>query len=345
MAVFVLFQLLAALFTPHPLASLGVASLRSAFIVALLAAGVWLRRSERLRPLLWGYLAVFVTAWVSTVWQFAANPQGLLEIRLLHPYYYFVTLGLLAAIALWLTVSWKGGSWLWRLPVIVFSLATLAASGSRGPILALIVGAVATALCGHRRYLWGILLTGMLGLAAVAALPQLREAASVERLVTLGLTGRDEVWQGALEAFRQNPVGGAGPYQIGPYLEFLYKDGCNLTPWLMNEGVGCPAWLEPFRGAWLIAHNLLLHSLAETGILGTLGLLALLGLGAYATWRSRDGLLVSIFWGFMAMSLIDVVTAVPSMGFSELFWVGIGIALTQTGLAGARTPPDSLEVA
>jgi hypothetical protein len=66
-------------------------------------------------------------------------------------------------------------------------------------------------------------------------------------------------------------------------------------------------------------------------VIGTLGLLALFVLGAVATWRVRDGLLLAIFWGFMAMNVVDVVTALPSPHFSELFWVAVGIALAQAG--------------
>jgi hypothetical protein len=124
-------QLLAALFTPRPLLSLGLASGRTLLILAMISAGVYLRESQNLRPLLWGQLVIFATAWGYTL-----STQGVagVQARLGHPYYYIVSLGLVAVIALWFVVFWQGGRLWWRLPVGVFAILTFLAAGSRGPM-------------------------------------------------------------------------------------------------------------------------------------------------------------------------------------------------------------------
>jgi len=333
---FLVAQLVAALFTPQPLLSVPLALARAALLLAMIAAGVYLRDSRWLRPLLWGHLAVFVTAWVFTLVTVGPSlgPAG----RLSHPLYYFVSLGLVSAVSLLILVSWKGASPWWRFPAGALAVLTLVASGSRGALVALAVGSLAAVLAGNLRYLRALGLVVLTGVLAVGVVPDLRASLPVEggaapatNLTSTNLSGRDEVWEGAIRAWQASPVGGQGPYQAGPFLDFLVRDRCQLSPALEDAGVNCPAWLDRFRGVWSTAHNVVLHSLAETGVIGTLGLLALFVLGAVATWRVRDGLLLAIFWGFMAMNVVDVVTALPSPHFSELFWVAVGIALARAG--------------
>ena len=57
----------------------------------MIAAGVYLRDSRNLRPLLWGQLVIFATAWGYTL--LTQGFAGVQE-RLGHPYYYVVSLGL-----------------------------------------------------------------------------------------------------------------------------------------------------------------------------------------------------------------------------------------------------------
>ncbi|WP_045234659.1 O-antigen ligase family protein [Deinococcus pimensis] len=337
---YVVTQVLAALFTPDPLLSVPLALARAILLLAMIAAGVWLGDGRWLRPLLWGHLVVFVTAWAFTLATVGPSlgPAG----RLSHPLYYFVSLGLLASVSLLIIVSWKGASPWWRFPAGALAVATLLASGSRGALVALAVGSLAAVLAGNLRFLRALGLVVLTGVLAVGVVPNLRASLPVEggapdtNLTSTTLSGRDEVWQGAIRAFRASPVGGQGPYLAGRFLTFLVRDRCQLSPALEDAGVHCPAWVDRFRGVWSTAHNVVLHSLAETGVIGTAGLLALFALGAVATWRVRDGLLLAIFWGFMAMNVVDVVTTLPSPHFAELFWVTVGVALARSGWT--RTP-------
>ncbi|MBB5361412.1 O-antigen ligase family protein [Deinococcus humi] len=318
-------QLVAALFTPRPLLSLGLAAVRTLLILAMIAAGVYLRESRNLRPVLWGQLVIFVTAWGYTL-----STQGWAGVqdRLGHPYYYVVSLGLVAVVALWITVFWRGGGW-WRWPAGGLALLTLLAAGSRGPLLALGVGSLAAALLAGRRGArrWILLPLGLL-LATVLTVSALQlPIAPITRLLNDQTGGRNFIWADAYAAWQTSPLGGVGAFQGGPYLTYLYKDGCQLTPTLEANQVTCPAWLGELSSAWLIAHNAWLHWLMETGVVGLAGLLAIYGYGLRAVTKSRDALLLAILFGYTAMNVVDVVIASPSQHFSELWWTVLGMGL------------------
>jgi O-antigen ligase len=317
-------QLVAALFTPRPLLSLGLAAARTLLIFAMISAGVYLRDSRNLRPLLWGYAVVFISAWVSTL--LTHNPTEILQGRLGHPYYYFVSLGLIAAVALWLQLDIKSRLSGWRILLLILTTITLLASGSRGPLLVFIIGSIVAAIFRHFQYLKGLIFILAALLIVTFVSPSVRQAGSLERLSGVGLTGRNNIWADALNAFSVSPIGGQGPYQSGPYLAYLYREPCQLTPTLESAGARCPEWLAEAKGAWSTAHNVVLHSLAETGVIGTLGLLLMIAWSGWLAFRSRQAFIVALFSGYAVMSMIDVVTAVPSPHFSELFWVVIGMA-------------------
>ncbi|GAA5514084.1 hypothetical protein Dcar01_02835 [Deinococcus carri] len=318
-------QLVAALFTPQPLLSLGLAAGRTLLILAMIAAGVYLRDSRNLRPLLWGQLVIFATAWGYTL--YTQGFAGVQE-RLGHPYYYIVSLGLVAVVALWLVVFWKGGARWWRWPAGLLALATFLAAGSRGPLLALGVGSLAALAFGGRQRRWWVLAPAALVLALSAATTTWKlPLEPVERLLNDQTSGREYVWRDAVLGWQTSPVGGVGPYQGGPYLTYLFKDGCQLTPTLQRNKIECPESLSRWSSVWLIAHNAWLHWLLESGLLGLLGLAAVMG---YALWRAAllgDPLTLALLYGFTAMNVVDVVIALPSQHFAELWWAGVGLVL------------------
>lgn len=320
-------QLIAALFTPRPLLSLGLAAIRTLFILAMISAGVYLRDSRNLRPLLWGQLTIFVTAWGYTILTQGFNG---IQARLGHPYYYVVSLGLVAVISLWFTFFWKKGNLLWRIPVGLFSLATFLATGSRGPLLALIAGSgIAVALSKKRFRLW-FGMTFLVLMVALVALPSINTAFKpVNRLLTEGSTGRIEVWREAWNGWMVSRIGGVGPYQGGAYLPSLNKDGCVLTPSLVSSGYVCPVGLRRFSEAWLIAHNAWLHWLLESGLIGVSGLTVLYVAVMLAAFSSKDMFSIAVISGYTAMNMVDVLVAVPSQHITEFWWVIAGCAFYQ----------------
>lgn len=318
-------QLIAALFTPAPLLSVGLAALRTLLILAMVAVGVYLRESRWLRPLLWGQLVIFASAWIYTL-----STQGVTGVqeRMGHPYYYIVSLGLVAVVALWLVMFWRGAAAWWRWPAGLLALATFIAAGSRGPLLALAVGSLAAlALGGQQRRGWVMLPALLVVILASASTSLNLPFKPLDRLLNDQTSGREYVWQDAVRGWQTSPVGGVGPYQGGPYLTYLYKDGCQLTPTLQRNKIECPEQLSRWSSVWLIAHNAWLHWLLESGVIGLSGLLGVMG---YALWRSAqqgDPFVLAVLFGYTAMNVVDVVIAVPSPHFSELWWVCAGISL------------------
>ncbi|MHA0036126.1 O-antigen ligase family protein [Deinococcus sp. PESE-13] len=316
-------QFLAAALTPHPLLSLGLALARVLLILSMIGTGAVLRKPERLQPLVAGYTALFASAWVYAA--IVLGPERLLHERLGHPFYYTVSLGLVATISLWLLLEfwplWRRCWWYW--PVTVLSVLTLLATQSRGAILALVAGCIGGALVGAKRYWIPIVGAGIGALLLSVS----GSHTSLSRLLSDNLTGRDQVWQGAILAFQDKPWGGQGPYQAGPFYWFLSSTPCRLTDSLAEAGFNCPSWADQLNGAWLTAHNLVLHSLAETGSLGTVGLFALIVAGVHRAFQARQPFIFAAVTGYLAMSSIDVVTSGPSPHFAELFWVIIGLAL------------------
>ncbi len=150
--------------------------------------------------------------------------------------------GLLFAVLLLFVVSQRHASRALRLGASALLAGLLIATGSRGAVLVMLVGAALLHVKQPRRR---VLQLGVAVVLFSAAVPLLDLAAFVN--------GRDSTWALALNLARQRPLTGGGAFPVtGP-------DG-GLT-----EAV-----------APLYAHNQLLQSLAETGAVGTLLLLAAL---------------------------------------------------------------------
>ena len=160
--------------------------------------------------------------------------------------------------------------------------------------------------------------------------------APILRLLDDQTSGRNFVWADAYAAWQTSPIGGVGAYQGGPYLTYLFKGGCQLNPVLAANQINCPEWLSSFSGLWLIAHNAWLQWLMETGVVGLSGLLLIYGYGLWAAARSRDPLLIAVLFGYTAMNFVDVVIAVPSPHFAELWWVALGISVWRVPDAAAE---------
>ena len=322
-------QIIAAALAPNPTLSILLAILRSLFIFSLILTGIYLKSKEWLYYLLYGLLFVYILAFWTT-WHVYGDLWW--HHRLAHPYYTSVSVGVAAAVGLLLILSWTAKWWV-KLPLVFLALAALLFSGSRGALALLLVGLTLAILATEQLRSKWLIIGGVLSTTIYTIFSLGQNIPSLGHLLSLNLSSRDRVWQGALEAIRSHPLGGVGPYQLGPWLTLGAK---KLFLWTGARALGFkefPAWTKSIYGSWLIAHNLLLHSLGETGIIGTVGFFILLSLLGYAAFRSREPLLVAIFFGYLAMSLVDNPMAVPSLFFAEVFWVAGGMALVQAGLA------------
>lgn len=328
---YALSQQLPALFAPEPLLASGLALARTGLMFGLIGVGTALAQTERLRWLGWGLLAVYVTALAFTL----LGGTDLLIQRLSHPYMTPITLGLAGALGVWLAL-FAGGRLLWRVPLGLLALGVLLLSGSRGPLAAALVGAVAGFLVRRgRRVALGVL-AGAALLAGGFYLGNRLEVGAITRLGSADTTGRDIVWSNTLGVIRSEPWSGVGSYRLGTRLA-PPGGSCELFVSTGGEVPTCPAWVEALGNPWLIAHNVSLQQLAETGPLGLLGLFVLLGAVAAATLQSRDPLMVAVVSGLLIATANDNTLLVPSPFFAEVFWVVAGTQLTRLRAVGWDT--------
>jgi|GEM_PF-1345496 len=338
-------QLLSAGFTPTPLVGLGVGLLRGLFLIGLVVTGWLLGSARALSALLPGLVAVLITALA-----YSALHGNLLHSRLSHPSYQMVSLGLAAALTLWLAVFWPralGGrarNWI-RGGAVLLALTVLLLGGSRAPLMAALLGvAVAAAMTRRRgptrRTAWkpmalaALLAGGGAALWATQAQERLPSAAGAH-LTQLGLNSRDTYWEEAANVFRASPLGGSGVGQLGSRVlstqENCFQGGQTQT-------VGCPAWMlklgaqpwfAPARKLSWLAHNVALQNLAETGVVGAAGYFLVLGLVVAAAFATRRPLLIAAVTGYSVVNLFDNSTMLPSLAVSEVFWLVGGVALRE----------------
>ncbi len=368
MGAYVGLSLLGALFTPRPLAALVVGGLRALFLVGLVVTGWRLGRARHLLALLPGLVAVLVTALAYTAVQTGLNTS--LPGRLLHPSYQYVSLGLAAALTLWLAAFWPGGAGSpdravnvnWHTPLRwgagLLAAVVLVLGGSRAPLAAALIGLLVGALRGGgvRSKSWRLngwwlgaplaaallVAGGLLLLTPGPGLVQsklvqsrLAQSAAATHLTQLGLNGRDTYWEEAAGVFRALPLGGTGVGQLGNAVRSTQENCFQGWP---TQGVGCPGWMlrlsaqpwfAPARKLSWLAHNAALHSLAETGLIGTAALFLMLGLVLAAAVASRSALLVAVVTGYSVVGLFDNPATLPSLAVSEVFWLAGGVALRE----------------
>lgn len=284
----------------------------------LIGVGHRLAEARRLWPVLLGLGVVYLTAVIYSHWQGVDWLSG----RLLHPYLTATSLGVAGAYGVWLCL-FLPGRWEWRAPGALVSLGVILASGSRGPLIAAAVGVLAGLLMGRNRRWWlaaGATIATAALLTAIL-LGQRAQIATLERFQQLDLAGRQVIWQNTLALIRDVPLGGVGSYRVGTVL--APPSDCYLFS-SVERTETCPAWVQVSGQPWIIAHNGALHQWAETGPLGVLGLMSLLGAALFIGLRRRDALVVAAATGIVLTNIIDNTWIVPGPLSGELFWILLG---------------------
>ena len=326
---YTLTQVLPAVFAPEPGLALSGALLRTGLILGLLSLGAAMRQTERFRPLAFGLMVVYLTALGFSLREGLDVFVG----RLNHPYMTSITLGLAGALGIWLALFLKG-HWTWRVPLGLLGGTVLLLSGSRGPLLAVLIGSlIAFVLRRRQQALAVLLLTGLLAGASVTVGERLG-INLLTRLTQTDTSGRDVVWSNTLSVIRAHPLTGVGSYRLGARLT-PPGEPCAIfdTYQSQDKPPTCPPWLARLGNPWLIAHNIALQQLAETGPLGLLGLMVLLTTVTVVTLMGRDPFAVAVVTGLLVATVNDNTLLVPSPFFAEIFWLVAG-----TQLAAVQRP-------
>jgi O-antigen ligase len=162
-----------------------------------------------------------------------------------------------------------------RLPLLLaFVLVTVGflATQSRGGLLALAVGAGA-ALFIAPRHRFRILGLGVIVIAAVAVLAAIQPGA-IQRITNFGggSSGRSDLWRVAWQVFTSHPISGVG---IGNFV--VVESHYTLTP-------GSISRISYLTDVPHLVHNSYLQLVAETGAIGLLLYLTVLGSCVRASW-------------------------------------------------------------
>ena len=197
----------------------------------------------------------------------------------------------------------------------IFAMA-IVNTGSRGSALALLGGLLVLLL--KTRNIGSPLRAGVIALLACCALAWVSYRSEITRArwesTFEGSVGkRDEIMASAWEMFLERPLLGWGPIKHASEL---------------GSRTG-----KDTRGA----HNLYLHVLTRTGLLGAIPFFAALWLCLRAAWRARDG-----FHGVLPLSMLTCVLLGNMTGTDyrlKLFWIVIAYALAS---GSVRQPPTPL---
>lgn len=290
--------------------------------VAPLIAAQFIKERE-LHTLYWSSVGLILVGSIFTIRNLLlGNVDDMVRVsvdELVSPLAYAYSTGIAALMSLGLLISTKTS--LLKRTLLLSQLGTatvvLVASGSRGPILALVVGVLLLMLQGasqSRRYIALIVVLAVL--AVRLALPFVPTFSS-DRLTTVlsataeGALGdefaesRGNIWLISLTAWRSRPVVGIGLGNFGRY----------------------------GQGLATFSHNFLLESLTELGLIGFLILLLFLlqvSRSAYQTLqRSRESLTHTLPTLFAY--------AVVSMSLSGMLQASVDFWMVSALLAGANS--------
>lgn len=222
----------------------------------------------------------------------------------------------LAAARLWTRMA--------AVAVIPLLLVALIAAGSRGPVVAFVMGLIVllglVAASGRARRRLLLVGAGMLGAAIVVplALPSSSIGRAVSTLLGSGgglsSNGRSELWAQAYGAFAAHP--------------------------LLGIGTGGFASLDP---TLLYPHNLLLEMSVELGLVGTLLIVSVIvGFAArlFRVWRStggRDKVEAAALIALFVMIFVNALFSGAIQDNAELWiWGGMGVGMSSRLVARRR---------
>ena len=216
---------------------------------------------------------------------------------------------------------WRRGA---RIPAVLFALIAFGAivlTGTRSVLLITGGLALAAVLIAIRdragRRAASVVITAVLAIGAVGLVVALTSSRSFDE-------GRSSAYASALTRFTESPILGSGPGTYGVER--------------MHDPVAIIGWL-----AFPDAHNILLNNLAESGIIGFLGLsatIAFVGLAVRGSWRRSPGeriVVAGALFGLAIFAMHGMVDVVLSLIGVTVLAVAVA-AIASTSSAPVPTP-------
>ena len=206
-------------------------------------------------------------------------------------------------------------------PVIMLIGLSIVETASRGGTLALCAG-LAALMFSNVRTIWTAVRSALVAVLAIGLIvfatykSDLMRRRFEESVENGSLAGRERIYPGLWQMFKQRPVLGWGPinnkYELGIRLDERH--------WPRRD-----------------AHNLVLEVLTATGLVGTVPFLAGIGLCVAGAWRGRRST-----HGFLPIALMGVVLIANMSGdwvISKLLWLVLAYGLASLGYPREAAPP------
>jgi O-antigen ligase len=214
----------------------------------------------------------------------------------------YLAAGLVAAIALAVGLAPWARRALRKLALALSAVAlgtAMLATESRGGLIAAVAAMVAAALLARKRRVAFAASCGVVGLAVAIVL--LVSPGSLERLQTFdpGGTGRSDLWRVAARIADDHPIAGVGLAGFGHESKHYVLRPGSLT------------FVKTLAERPDVAHSVYLQQLAETGVVGLLGLLVFLAACLFASQAAARRFRAS---GDHAMAALAVATTVAMIG-------------------------------
>lgn len=262
----------------------------------------------------------FVTSLISILYTLLSDVD-IYRGRLSHPFMTSTSLGIIAAFGCVAMFYYLQKYKILTLPLFITFLVVIL-SGSRSALIFLGMSFLVVII----KYKYNLLKIFSLAAIALCAilLAENSQFYFLNRLISSDSTSRNIVWYNSISSLSIESIMGHGMYQLGSTIGFGVE-GCSL--WSSSMTSNCPVWLERLSGFWIYAHNGLLQSYFESGILGVLGLLMIISMSIINGIASKQYLAISILIGLLFVNSFDNTWIVPSAGVSEMFWIVIGICL------------------
>lgn len=226
--------------------------------------------------------------------------------------------------------------------VILFCLAGIVLSFSRGGFLALAVALLAALLLGGR---WRAPMLAMAGVVVVLALGYVllfANAQQRDRITAVdGGAGRVDIWAVGWRMVKDKPIGGvgAGNFTVTSVRYLLEPGVIQADQFIVDDPQ--------------VAHNMYLHVWAEEGIVGLLLFLGILGFGLWSAlkaageFRRKGDERLELLSRSVAVALVALLAAdfFGSFQFSKQLWLllALGPVLYRLAVQGDEAPQEAFD--
>lgn len=212
----------------------------------------------------------------------------------------------------------KHSRFLLSLLALILILVGIYLSGSRGGGLAVGVGVLfyLGAIFKDKRFIFGFMAIFLLGAAFYLGKPDFSVSPDSGRISTSNNL-RYEIWKTSIEIFKQKPIFGVGLSNYQPYFTELTKNRVNY-----------PEFIAPMA---LTAHNLYLHTLAVSGIVGLVGLIWILVQFFKST---KDPTILAAMMAILGYGLVD--TPFYKNDLAIFFWLILALGIFKEGKSEIR---------